>query len=268
MELLPVDFHLLDPLRARQAEELRGPAQAWDEPDLADSGALHVGLHIDGALRGYASYGPEDDRGQRHLLEIFVERGSRRHALPFLRGVLSWVPPGSWRVSSYDRFALSLAVNAGFSLNRTDALLWSYDGEPGPVPSLEYDLLPARPEDMDRMRPVLSEDNFYTADWNRLPDEIARGWWHLLLSPGGTVVGIGYYEPLARTPSYADVGMVVSRDWRGRGFGSSILRRLVRRCREHGLEPVATSAFANETSRRTLQKAGFYADGRIWSVKT
>lgn len=266
MELLPVDLHLLDGLRSRQAEELRGPVQAWDEADLADSGALHIGLHLEGALRGYASYGPEDERGQRHLLEIFVEPGSRRHALPFLRNVLSWIPPGSWRVSSYDRFALSLALGAGFQLNRTNALLWSYDGEPGPPPALEYDFVPARTADLDRMRPVLREDDFYTADWSRLPAEIARGWWHLLLSPGGTLVGIGYYEPLARTPAYADVGMVVSGEWRGRGFGSSILRRLVRRCREQGLEPVATCAFTNEISRRTLQKAGFYAYGRVWSV--
>ncbi len=268
LELCPIDLHMVKELRKQHAAQMHGPVQAYTESLISTAGALTVGMYTPAGLRGYACYSPEDNRGARTLLEIFVAEGSRReYAAAFLREVIAWVPPTSWEVNSYDRFALSLAVNAGHKLDRTDALLFSPDGVAAPEPS-EFRLVQARPEEIEEMRPILMEDGFYTEDWRKLPFEVELGLWHNLRSPGGVLVGIGYYTPIGRSPGYADVGYVVTSRWRRQGHGTRILQNLSAICRERGMQAAAITSYGNTASRRTLERAGFYCDGRIWKVRT
>lgn len=266
-ELRPVDLHLLNELRSQHAGQMNGPVQSYSDSLILAPGALHAGMYVADRLRGYACYSPEDKRGGRTLLEIFVAPGHRRsQALPFLCEVVSWVAPTHWEVSSYDRFALSLAANAGYRLDRTDALLFTLDSvQTGQA--ADFPLEKARPEELEEMRPVLMEDDFYTGDWRRLPFEMEIGLWYNLRSPGGALVGIGYLDPAVRAPGYADVGMVVTSRWRRQGHGSRILQGLVGASLQKGMKPVAICAWDNAASRRALERAGFYCDGRVWKVR-
>lgn len=261
MQIRPVTLAEAASLRFAQAAQLNGPVQEYTDMAIAEPDAICLGLEIAGSLQGYACFGSD-----RTLLEIYVEPGGRGLALPFLKAVLEQVRPAGWEINSYDRFGLSLAWNAGYSLTECTGYLFSYGGTGAAALPPGFTLAPASPGDLEAMRPILQEDNFYTVDWALLGPQVALGQWHLLREPAGSLVGIGYWEPLTRTPSYADVGMVVTAAWRRRGLGTAILTGVCGAALRAGKVPVSVCAFENEGSRRSLERAGFYADGRLWRV--
>lgn len=265
MEITCVALANLERLRCMQADQMHGPVQEFTDLAIAEPGALCLGLGAPGSQRGYACFGPEEENG-RTLLEIYVEPGARAEAPGFLQAVLEQVRPSGWEVNSYDRFGLSLAWNAGYSLTECSGYLFSHGGDSTVSLPPGFTLGPATHSDLDDMRPILEEDNFYTTDWAKLAPQIDLGQWHLLRAPGGSLVGIGYWEPITRTPSFADVGMVVTAAWRRRGLGTAILQGMSQAARESGKTPVSVCAYENEASRRSLERAGFYADGRLWRV--
>lgn len=64
-------------------------------------------------------------------------------------------------------------------------------------------------------------------------------------------------------PPYSDLFMEVDAGHRRRGLGSYLVQELKRVCREIGRVPAARCDPGNEASRRTLERAGMVACGRI-----
>lgn len=265
-ELLPVDLAQITPLRRLHALQLHGPSDPYQDAEIRQQGALCLAMAAPAGIVGYACFSPEVYDARR-LLEIYVEPGFRRQAAAFLKDVIAWVPPSYWEVSSYDRFALSLAMNAGYQLKTISAVLFSWDGVADTTFEPGYRFDTPRTEDLEAMQPLLMQDDFYTEDPMLLPIAVSRGLWRLLRNQEGQIVAAGYYEPIPRTPWYADVGMVVSRAWRGRGLGSALVKALARVAADHDYVPVAICAGTNKSARLALQRAGYYAEGRVWSVK-
>jgi L-amino acid N-acyltransferase YncA len=77
----------------------------------------------------------------------------------------------------------------------------------------------------------------------------------------GQLVGIIHVE--ASRHGFGDLGMLVRRDWRGRGVGSALLREAIVRARGAGLHKLCLEVFAhNEAGIALYRKAGFVEEGR------
>jgi predicted acetyltransferase len=76
-------------------------------------------------------------------------------------------------------------------------------------------------------------------------------------------IGIGFIGVLKRTPTYADIAMIIDRNERHKGYGILIVKALISRCRLLNITPTAVCGVNNLISRTTLQKASFYLDGCI-----
>jgi ribosomal protein S18 acetylase RimI-like enzyme len=62
---------------------------------------------------------------------------------------------------------------------------------------------------------------------------------------------------------FGELGMLVHRDWRGRGVGSALLREAIVRARGQGLHKLCLDVFAhNEAAIALYRKAGFVEEGR------
>ncbi len=78
---------------------------------------------------------------------------------------------------------------------------------------------------------------------------------------GGQVVGIIHVE--ASRHGFGELGMLVHRDWRGRGAGSALLREAVVWARGAGLHKLCLEVFThNEAAIALYRKAGFVEEGR------
>lgn len=261
MEIVGLSAERLEDIRRIQAAGLHGPSQLYTDARVAAPDAIHLGLVVGDTVRGYASFSSAGA-----LMEIFVAPPFRPLALTFWQQSCARVAATEWEINSYDRFALSLAWNAGCTLHDFSAYLFSFDAPMAAMPP-GYTLRRATAADLAAMKPVLRENDFYTVDWGRLEPEVAEGTWFVALDRQGSLVGAGYNEPVTRTPQFADVGMVVTAHRREGGIGAGIAAGAAAICLEQGLTPVAVCAAENQSARRALERGGFYADGRIWRVR-
>ena len=77
----------------------------------------------------------------------------------------------------------------------------------------------------------------------------------------GRLVGILHVE--ASRHGFGVIGMLVHRDWRGRGVGSALLREAISRAREAGLHKLCLEVFAHNTAAIALyRRCGFAEEGR------
>ncbi len=78
---------------------------------------------------------------------------------------------------------------------------------------------------------------------------------------GGQVIGMLHVE--ATRHGFGEIGMLVDRDWRGRGAGSALVRAATGLAREQGLHKLSLEVFAHNTAAIALyRKCGFVEEGR------
>ncbi|MCR9139863.1 MAG: GNAT family N-acetyltransferase [Alphaproteobacteria bacterium] len=101
-------------------------------------------------------------------------------------------------------------------------------------------------------------------------DEIERrveaGTLHLL-ERQGELVGCGTQTRVNSGRPAVDLGMLVARPERGRGYGSRIIAHMKTRVLEQGLAPVCGCAARNHASHHALVKAGFHGDHRLLKIE-
>jgi RimJ/RimL family protein N-acetyltransferase len=62
---------------------------------------------------------------------------------------------------------------------------------------------------------------------------------------------------------FGEIGMLVAREWRGRGVGSALIAAAIDWAREHGLHKLSLSVFAHNAAAIALyDKFGFVEEGR------
>jgi ribosomal protein S18 acetylase RimI-like enzyme len=83
----------------------------------------------------------------------------------------------------------------------------------------------------------------------------------LVAVAGDDIVG---WMHVAQTPfGFGEIGMLVARDWRGRGVGSALLAAAIEFARKRGMHKLSLSVFAHNTAAIALYvKFGFVEEGR------
>ena len=77
----------------------------------------------------------------------------------------------------------------------------------------------------------------------------------------GRVVGMLHVD--VSQHGFGEFGMLVDRDWRGRGAGSALVQATVEWARDHGLHKLCLEVFAHNSAAIALyRKYGFMEEGR------
>ena len=78
---------------------------------------------------------------------------------------------------------------------------------------------------------------------------------------GGRIVGFLHVE--ASRHGFGEFGMLVDRDWRGRGVGSALIQAAIGWARSQGLHKLCLEVFAhNAAAIAVYRKSGFVEEGR------
>ena len=77
----------------------------------------------------------------------------------------------------------------------------------------------------------------------------------------GRVIGMLHVD--VSRHGFGEFGMLVNRDWRGRGAGSALVQATVEWARDHGLHKLCLEVFAHNSAAIALyRKYGFMEEGR------
>lgn len=78
---------------------------------------------------------------------------------------------------------------------------------------------------------------------------------------GGQIIGMLHVE--ASRHGFGELGMLVHRDWRGRGIGAALVQAAIDWARGHGLHKLCLEVFAQNAAAIALyRKYGFVEEGR------
>lgn len=100
--------------------------------------------------------------------------------------------------------------------------------------------------------------NYYQ---NHINSEQLYGLWHK-----NTIIAAGELRHSASQKPYADVGMVVSQDYRGKGIATNVLLKLRRLARENGLRAICSTEQSNIAAQRAISNAGFISQHRVLDI--
>jgi GNAT superfamily N-acetyltransferase len=100
--------------------------------------------------------------------------------------------------------------------------------------------------------------NEKSGGFSSLEERIAAGA-IFILEDKHNLLGCGDIEKCRVCRDYASIGMVVNRDFRGKGYAPVILVKLKEWCHLNGFKPVAGCWYYNPLSRKSLEAAGMVA---------
>ncbi|MDG1437952.1 MAG: GNAT family N-acetyltransferase [Emcibacteraceae bacterium] len=95
----------------------------------------------------------------------------------------------------------------------------------------------------------------------RINGKELRGLWD-----GDQLIATGECRPSEEQKPYADLGMIVSHEFRGKGLATAILRETLNDCRARGLKPICSTESENIGARKAIISAGFTSQMRIVDV--
>lgn len=83
---------------------------------------------------------------------------------------------------------------------------------------------------------------------------------------GDTILATSECRLSDSQPGYADLGMIVNSQYRGRGFATEILKWQVNRVLAMGRRPICSTTQDNEAAQKAIKKAGFYCSNIIFDL--
>lgn len=67
-------------------------------------------------------------------------------------------------------------------------------------------------------------------------------------------------------PEIADLGIIVNRDFQGKGLATQIMKMQVNNVLAAGRKPICSTTFDNIASRKAIEKSGFYCSNIIFDI--
>jgi len=67
-------------------------------------------------------------------------------------------------------------------------------------------------------------------------------------------------------PETADLGIIVNRDYQGKGIATQVMQMQVNRVLKAGRKPICSTTLENIASRKVIEKSGFYCSNIIFNI--
>lgn len=218
--------------------------------------ARHVGLFQGDELVGY--YCIDDDE---QLLQFYVDDRCRVFAAEAFDAALERDQPQGAVVSTAEAEYLSFCFDR-FDAFEVNALMYQHQYA---AKSEQVPLVSLGDEQLD-------EAVVFAHATLGAPKAWLRGYYAGLISRGelyalresATLVGLGESRGFqGLQPGYADLGVIIGREHRGRSLATRVLCSLVSLNEQRGLKSMCSTESSNLAARKAIGRAGFTACNRI-----
>ncbi|OGT30225.1 MAG: hypothetical protein A3E87_00600 [Gammaproteobacteria bacterium RIFCSPHIGHO2_12_FULL_35_23] len=194
---------------------------------------------------------------QKSLLEFFITNEYLFLSETVFKQLLDKKLAKEAYLSTRNPRLLSLCLD--YAVKTTPAAYLFYDLLHISKQSLPYQLILATQDDTDWL-------NSYERSPSEIIKHIDEKTLFILSDQNNTRVGIGKISINPLQTEYSDVGAWVKPNHRNKGLGTCIINQLKTICYQRKVIPTCGCDIDNLTSKRMLEKAGFYANDRILKV--
>lgn len=225
--------------------------------DMWENLIIPSGIHYRIGDKGFLVLDQENTLFQFHLKEAYLFEAQEIFA-----AVLEHFEIKEALVATYETNYMSLVLSKA-KIEQTHTLL--YKGVPSPVieaPLKDISIATAKSNDFDKVIEFCTEKVGISGPWmtpyyeNLLPQGAIK-----LFHIDRELVGIGELRPSSSSPEYANVGFMVSKDWRKKGLGSYIMNQL--KNNKEGLKCICSTTVDNIGAQKGIHNSGFFPYHRI-----
>lgn len=260
------DIENINKLRCDYIDEIAVYVQDYIEEGITTYNGKCV-LISDGEKEiGYACIGTYDCY-KDIILEYYVMPEYRHFSAVIVNSIKNNFNCSGWFVNTQDKISLSvmMELNLNYVIN---GYIFSYNesnmNKLSENSIIKFSL--SKNEEIEDIYNIITQDNFYTGGnkdtvIERIKEKVFFSFYY-----DDELVGVGFKDILKRTPKFADIGMVIDSKFRQKGFGTLILKYLIKECLESQIIPTACCGKDNFISRKTLENVGFYIDGCLLLV--
>lgn len=191
------------------------------------------------------------------LSELFLMPPHRNLSSLILKFLLDQNRVSAALVSTRDPLLLSICLD--FNRTVTPIAYLFQDLDSTLRPDQKFPLRLANPKD----RVWIEKDTDYARDFDI--DFARENLW--ILTDHETKLGYGTFSPNPIQPEYSDIGAWVDPSRRNQDLGKTIILHLKEICYDRNLIPTCGCDSDNLSSKRMLEKAGFFASGRMLKIE-
>ncbi len=196
------------------------------------------------------------------IVEFFVGPADRPDADAIFEAARQATGAQTALCKSFDTQLLGPALARPAQVTATGILFRSYTDRPlESRPELAFRT--AQPADIAAVA-ACDDDGFF--EGNEEIEGFVNNGTLDILERDGTLIGCGTRIRVNPGRPAVDLGMLVDRRQRGKGFGSHIIALMKADVLQQGLVPICGCAARNTASRRALTKAGFQGEHRLLRI--
>lgn len=88
-----------------------------------------------------------------------------------------------------------------------------------------------------------------------------------LIKESGVLIATSECRMSDSQPEIADLGIIVNKDFHGKGIATQVMQMQVNRVLKVGRKPICSTTLDNVASRKVIEKSGFYCSNIIFDIK-
>ena len=250
-----------------QIYEIKGTAQDSTEEGIVTYAAKFIKISRSIEVIGYVCIGTYEYY-KNVILEYYLVGKYRADSGMILSHIARCYSCDKWLVNTHDFFAFPVMLDLRLPYE-IDA--YKFTVESSIMVEYEFDKAATfevtRQKEINEVYNLIQQDGFYTGGniETVIPQIKTESIYSLRID--NRLIGVGFISVLERTPSYADIAMIIDWKERKKGWGTLLVKALICRCRDLNIIPTAVCDVNNAASRKTLQQSGFHLDGCLLMAK-
>lgn len=252
------DLDLVNPLRTQLYSRLKNPVDGmWENLYIAQS--THYLVKMDDDTAGY--FCVDSDKS---LLQIFLVDKYINIFEDVISKLISYKIVKSASLSAIDPNSFNICLLYSQSIEPNTYLFEYLDPEFSIDYSLDIEI--ATEKDIPEIINFMKEQIYFDDTFGYTKNLVEREEFYMI-HKGDTLIAISEIRLSDTQTEYADLGVVLSKDYRGKGKATKILYQQAQRAIKLGRKPICSTTFNNTGSKKAIEKAGFYISNIIFDLK-
>jgi GNAT superfamily N-acetyltransferase len=252
------DAALLTTYRSQLYQQLTAPIDAmWEELYIGSS--PHYLIEDQGQTIGYCCI---DD--QKDLKQLFLVAGSNHQMTAVVRSLVDEGLMVSASLSSNEPIAFNACLFPAKSI-KANTFCFQHTNDPFDL-DFSLPLALVTPEEIPLIKAFLLEQVGMDDTFGYTENLVQRQAIYRIRE-GDTIIATSECRFSTSQPKYADLGMIVHHDHRGRGLGTQLMKRQVNYVLASGRLPICSTTHDNLASKKAIARAGFYCSNIIFEMQ-
>jgi predicted acetyltransferase len=254
-----VDAVALEVMKQEWSDHLLRPQDGmWES--FRDS-AVNWAIIYENEMIGYAAIDERDQLLQFYIQPRFLSRGQE-----IFNRLINELKIASGIVGSNNPIYLSLSLNYFSDVNVHSYLFTSSQGDK--LENKEGELKKAISHDIDKIVEFYHSSMGAPKKWLlEYVSGLVKMGEIFFFKNNGKIIGTCEVRNSKSNSKYADIGMVVSPEYRKQGYGSFLLSSAAELARKNGKMPICSCEKGNHASFKAISKCGFISLFQLLSIR-